>query len=104
MILIVQPSTLKTKRFMVTFRKPDGTEKIYHFGYKNGHSHGLTYIDGATEAQRDAYRARHRANAIERQLIDNLIPSPALFSYALLWGDSRDISRNVTKLNNLWRK
>ena len=104
MILNIQPSTLKHKRYMATFRKPDGTEKIYHFGYKNGHSYGFTYIDGATEAQRDAYRARHLGNATENALIKNLSPSPATFSYYILWGDSRDISRNVTKLNNLWRK
>ena len=31
--------------------------------------------------------------------IDKLIPSPSLFSYYILWGDSTDINKNIKKLN-----
>lgn len=104
MILSVRPSTLKNKRYMAVFRKPDGTERIYHFGYKypNG-SYGYTYIDGADETVRENYRKRHLANATENQLIKSLTPSASLFSYYLLWGNSRDIQKNITHLNNLMR-
>lgn len=104
MILNVRPSTSVNKRYMLTFRKHDGTEKIYHFGYKDGTRYGYTYIDGADDTARDNYRKRHLGNSTEKQLIDNLIPSAATFSYYLLWGKSRDLEKNITHLNNLMRK
>lgn len=104
MILSVKPSTLKNKRYMAVFRKEDGTEKIYHFGYKSpSGSYGYTYIDGADETTRENYRKRHLGNTTEKQLIESLTPSAALFSYYLLWGSSRDLQKNITYLNNLMR-
>ena len=70
--------------------------KKYHFGSTNG----FTFIDGASEKTRDNYRARHYANAAERFRIDNLIPSPALFSWFLLW-NTPDIKANIEILNAL---
>jgi hypothetical protein len=105
MILSVKPSTLKNKRYMAVFRKEDGTERIFHFGYKylNG-SYGYTYIDGADETTRENYRKRHLGNATENRLIKSLTPSASLFSYYLLWGDSRSLETNIKRLNNLMRK
>ena len=104
MILSVRPSTSVNKRYMAVFRKADGTEKIYHFGYKDGTRYGYTYIDGADENTRENYRKRHLGSDAEGKLIRSLTPSPALFSYYLLWGDSRCLDRNITRLNNMMRK
>ena len=80
-----------TKRFVAVYNN-----KKYHFGTTNG----FTFIDGASEKTRDNYRARHYANAAERHRIDNLIPSPALFSWFLLW-NTPDIKANIEILNQL---
>ena len=70
--------------------------KKYYFGSPTG----FTFIDGASERVRDNYRARHYANAAERFMIDNLIPSPALFSWYLLW-NTPDLHANIEILTQL---
>ena len=80
------------KRFVAVI---DG-KKIY-FGQPNAY----TYIDGANDTIRDNYRKRHYANKTEKYRIDNLIPSPALFSWYIIWGDSHDIKKNIKKLQSL---
>ena len=42
--------------------------------------------------------------ATEKQLIANLVPSPSLFSYFILWGPYTSISENIRFLNNQWKK
>jgi hypothetical protein len=68
-----------------------GPKRIYF-----GQPGGFTFIDGATEAARAAYRKRHYANKAERYYIENDILSPALLSWHILWGDSPDIYENIT--------
>ena len=63
--------------------------KKYNFGLDTG----STYIDHHDKQIREAYRARHYANDIERKLIDNLIPSPSLFSWYVLWGPYTNIEK-----------
>lgn len=96
MIIELTPSPLKNKRFRVTM--DDG--KTYDFGLKGGD----TYIDHQDKKKRLNYWARHCANDTERRLIDNLVPSPALFSAYLLWGDTPDIQKNIRSLNREWAK
>lgn len=67
-----------------------GDKRIY-FGQPGAH----TYIDGASDAIRAAYRKRHYANKTERHRIYNHILSPALLSWHILWGDSHDICENI---------
>lgn len=102
MIVGIKKSPLNNKRFRVTM--DDG--KTYDFGYKNPKTGelGSTYIDHNSGTLRNAYRARHLANPVERKLIENYIPSPATFSYWLLWGDKRNLSENINELNNVWKK
>lgn len=88
-------SPVKTKRFRVVM--DDGRK--FDFGYEGAY----TYLDGADDKVREAYRKRHYANATEKKLIDQLIPSASLFSYKLIWGDSRDINENIKTLNALWK-
>lgn len=87
-------SPRKNKRYRIYMN--DG--KYYDFGLEGG----LTYLDHKDKTKRDNYRRRHYAQ--EKTLIDNLIPSPALFSWALLWGDSDDIMQNIRSLNKKFNK
>jgi hypothetical protein len=96
MIIDIQPSTMKYKRYVVTM----DNGKKYNFGLKGG----TTFIETGDVLLRENYRKRHYANKTERTLIDNLIPSPSLFSYYILWGKTTDIRENIKYLNNLWRK
>lgn len=101
MIQSILPSPLKHKRYMAQIKTEDGKEKTIHFGYKSGSKFGLTWIDGATDAIRSAYWARHRGNAVEKRLIDNLVLSPATLSAYILWGQYRNVDSNRKALNNL---
>lgn len=94
-IVSITDSPVKTKRFQVVM---DNGRK-YNFGLKGG----STYIDHKDNKKRKAYWARHYANKAEAQLIDNLIPSPALFSAYLLWGESTDLDENIDILNDMFR-
>jgi hypothetical protein len=70
--------------------------KYYDFGLEGG----STYLDHKDKTKRDNYRRRHYAQEIV--FIDNLIPSPALFSYYILWGNSSDITENIRALNKMF--
>lgn len=101
MILSIKPSPLKTKRLRAQIRLEDGTEKSIDFGFKTALRFGKTWIDGATEQQRDAYWARHLGNPVEKRLIENKILSPATLSAFILWGKYRNIEDNRRELNRL---
>ena len=94
MIVEIEKSKKKNKRFRVIL----DNGKSYDFGLDTG----KTYIDHHDENKRLNYRKRHLGNETEHELINNLIPSPALFSYYLLWGEYDDIMKNIINLNNLW--
>ena len=87
------------KRFRIKIQ--DGDEvKQYDFGLKDG----STYLDHQDKKKRDAYWARHCGNPKEHQLINNLIPSPSLFSARLLWGTSTDLCDNLVELQRDFNK
>lgn len=86
-------SQLKSKRFRVCL--DDNTH--YDFGLRTGQ----TYIDHKDKVKRDNYRRRHINSSKEKPYIINLIPSPALFSYYLLWGDSTSLQQNIKTLNKI---
>ena len=70
----------------------------YDFGLEGG----KTYLDHKDKRKRDNYRKRHYAQ--EKNLIDNLTPSPSLFSWALLWGKHSNIDDNIRELNKMFKK
>jgi hypothetical protein len=94
MIVDIKASPLKYKRFRVLM----DNGKYYDFGLRNG----STYLDHKDEVKRRNYWLRHHGNYTEMVLIDNLVPSPSLFSAYLLWGPSTDLKENITYLNQLW--
>ena len=94
-IIKLEDSQLKSKRFKVYL---DNNEH-YDFGLRTGE----TYIDHHNKVKRDNYRRRHYNSSREQPYIINLIPSPALFSYYLLWGESTSLQQNVKSLNKILR-
>jgi hypothetical protein len=97
-IIHIIKSDKKDKRFKVFL--DDGEE--YDFGLKNP-NYG-TYIDHKNKDKRFNYWARHYGNKKEKELIDNLEPSNALFSAFLLWGKYDNLRDNVEHLNYLFEK
>ena len=88
----IRPCPMKTKKHQAVFRLVGSTvTKKVCFG-----ALGLTdYTRGASDAQRTAYRQRHRSDL---QMKDPL--SPGYLSYYILWGPTRSLNQNVS----LYRK
>ena len=87
-------SPLKTKRFRIYL----DDNKHFDFGVKDKHE---TYIDHHDKTRRERYRQRHYNSERERPYIENVVPSSALFSYYVLWGESTSIPKNISHLNKL---
>lgn len=94
-IINIEKSPVKNKRYRVYL---DNGNK-YDFGLDTG----KTFIDHHNEELRQNYLKRHLANPIEKELINNLIPSPALFSAVLLWGPYKTLTKNMQFLDNLFK-
>ena len=86
-------SSRQNKRFRIIM--DDG--RYFDFGLLNGQ----TYIDHHNQIKRTNYLKRHTSNEKEKYLIDNLIPSAALFSAKILWGKFKTINKNINELNKL---
>jgi hypothetical protein len=84
------------KRFKIVLNNG----KMYDFGSRGSQ----TYIDHHNKQKRDAYIKRHTASPLERNLISNLVPSPALFAAAILWGPYESIDDNIKHLNKAFEK
>ncbi len=72
-------------------------DRYYDFGLDTGQ----TYIDHHDSTKRINYLRRHMGNETEHQLIDDLIPSAALFSAYLLWGPYDNLDDNLDNLQRL---
>jgi hypothetical protein len=97
MIVDLFPSPLENKKYRAGWIDKNGKIQYIDFGSSNS----TTYVEGASRKQRSAYWARHFANSEERRRITNLIPSAALLSAYILWGNSTDLTTNLHILNNL---
>ena len=97
MILSIGDSPRKGKRFRIIYKYDSGVKKAFDFGSPGAN----TYTDGASEKTRDAYRRRHLSNPNERMKIEDFIPSPALFSFYITWGETRSVFKNIEILNGL---
>ena len=86
----IKKSDAKGKKWTATFEK-DGKEKIVHFGAikPNGQPYD-DYTIGATDEQRNSYRARHSSGKTAPADTANAL------SYHILWGDSRSRATNIT--------
>jgi len=68
---------------------------------KFGAPEGSTYLDHGDEKKRENYWKRHMANPVEKYRIENFIPSAALLSAFLLWGETTDMLKNINMLNTV---
>jgi len=99
-IMKIDRSNRLGKRFKVIL--DNGNE--YHFGQEfHDEKHPITFIDGAPREKRDNYIKRHLGNKTENLLINNLVPSPSLFSMYLLW-NTNSLQNNIKILNDMLRK
>ena len=99
-IMRIDRSNRLQKRFKVILDNGDE----YNFGQENSDgTHPITYIDGASKEKRDNYIKRHLGNKTENQLINNLVPSPSLFSMYLLW-NTPSLNENIKILNGMFSK
>lgn len=90
LLIYLGPSDRKNKRYKAVFVSPN---KTVHFGFKGG----STYIDGESEKTRDNYIKRHDALGME----DWESPLNAgSMSRWILWGQSKDIEKNIKKFNS----
>jgi hypothetical protein len=85
------------KRFMAELSL-NGIPKRIKFGAPGG----STFLDHGDKKKRENYWKRHMANPVEKYRIENFIPSAALLSAFLLWGESTDMRENVEALNGLF--
>lgn len=84
-LISIKKSIKPTKKYTAEFTV-GGKHKLIHFG-----ADGYTdYTLGATDAQRDAYRARHRMDRIDEPM------TAGSLSYYLLWGISRSLNKNIS--------
>ena len=93
-IIKLENSPVKNKRLRVILNNGDK----YDFGLLNAE----TYIDHGDKEKRLNYWARHLGNPTEEYRIQNLIPSPSLFSAYLLWGETTNLNKNIKILNKLF--
>ena len=95
-IIDIIDSDRETKRYKIVLNNG----KTYNFGLKGA----STYIDHHDKQKRDSYLKRHLASPLEKNLIINLVPSPALFSAALLLGPNESLDDNIKHLNEVFEK
>ena len=95
-IVDIIDSDREKKRYKVVLNNG----KMYDFGLRGA----STYIDHHDKQKRDAYLKRHIASPLEKQLLMNLVPSPALFAAALLWGPHMSLYDNINHLNEAFEK
>jgi hypothetical protein len=86
-IINIIASTRKNKRFRAVL----SDNSTVDFGLLGAN----TYLDGASNEVKENY------NSVEKPFIDNLVISPSTLSWFLIWGDYRDINKNVKVLNKL---
>jgi hypothetical protein len=78
----LKESNRKNKRFVMTFSNPD---KTIHFGQYGG----TTYIDEGDKIKRTNYLNRHKTNENWDEV------NAGSLSRFILWGDSRNINKNL---------
>lgn len=97
MIQDIISSPLKSKRFRAIIIQ-NGQKKSMDFGSK----YAKTFIDGATDIQKENYIKRHSMNPLEKDKINDFSQiTPSLLAKHILWGQHRSIIKNVDELNKL---
>jgi hypothetical protein len=85
-LIKVEPSNDGKTKLTASFLRDDGKTSTVKFGIHKSFS----YIDGASKEIRDAYRARHR-----RDILNKNPTTKGNLSYYITWGESNDINKNI---------
>jgi hypothetical protein len=89
-IIILEKSKKANKRFKVTMKGfPNMDDHSHQFGAKGG----KTFIDCRTEKEKKAWEARHKDDKGY-----NSIHSGIFYSKNLLWGESKNLNKNIKDL------
>jgi hypothetical protein len=96
-IIELTKSPKDNKRYRIVLEDEDGKQKHWDFGAEGG----STFIDHADPKKRYNYLRRHLANPTERARIWGGVPSPALFSAVLLWGQTSDLTKQIITLQKI---
>lgn len=91
------------KIILTTSKKPNKRYNVEMSGFKNmpthnhdfGSKNGKTYIDSRTDKEKKAWEARHRLDKGY-----NSTHSGIFFSKNLLWGDSKNLKKNIKSLES----
>lgn len=87
----IEPSTNPKKKWTATFVLDNGRNKTVHFGDANAED----YTQHGSKSRRNLYRARH-----EKDLRTNDPMRPGYLSYFILWGNSKNINKNILHYKN----
>lgn len=90
MILDIEPSKAKGKRFVAIFTDENGKSTKTNFGLKNPRFG--TYIDHADKTKRKNYIARHEVR--EKKFYKNPKRASTLSRF-ILWGNSPDLDTAI---------
>lgn len=86
----LEPSDLLTKKWRANFSDPEtGKTRTVNFGGKGYRDYTTIESDAEAEEARRAYRSRHRGDNLNDPL------SPGALSWWILWGDYRNIPKNL---------
>ena len=96
-LLSVKPSPREEKRYMATYclcriknSCRGSNHKLVHFGQPGA----TTYVDGADEAKKKSYLARHSKSPGQDWSKPD---TPGSLSRWLLWGSTRSLRENIKK-------
>ena len=90
-LLGISPSANPKKRYTAICEVDNGKTKKVNFGDPNMES----YVMHHDKDRRDNYRSRHA-----RDLRTNDPMRPGYLSYYILWGDSKNIKKNILAYKN----
>ncbi len=93
-LIKVEPSNDGKTKLTATFLRDDGKTSKVKFGIYESFS----YIDGASKEIRDAYRARHK-----RDILNKNPTTKGNLSYYITWGESNDINKNIRDYKRMFK-
>ncbi len=88
-LISIKPSTKPDKKLVATIEK-NGRQKKINFGSKGS----KTYISGASDSVKNAYIKRHKVNENWNEV------NPGSLSRFILWGQSKDLKKNINFYKN----
>tara|TARA_R100000951_G_scaffold98263_1_gene88164 strand:+ start:310 stop:636 length:327 start_codon:yes stop_codon:yes gene_type:complete len=92
MIESLTKSNRKNKKYKIVFYNLDSFNRITsHFGSKDS----KTYINGATDEERMNYIKRHSKREKDIWFDKTRWYAPASLSLRLLWGESKNLNKNI---------